>query len=134
MNLVAGIVVVAFGLFLMGLAAIVLARPVLAERFFTSFASSARTHYLEQSVRLLIGISLVAFSPSMWQSNMFRIIGWAIVIPSMVLILLPWRWHHRFGERVLPLLVRHMKLYALGLFGFAALVLYGVFTPVSGAA
>jgi hypothetical protein len=130
-SLLAAIVVVACGLFLIGLSVVVFANPALAERFFMSFASSARTHYAEQALRLLIGASLVVLSPAMWQTNMFRLLGWAIVVSSAGLILIPWRWHHRFGERVLPLIVRHMRLYALGLFGFGALLLYGVFAATS---
>lgn len=59
MNAVAGAILVAFGLFLMGLAVVVFAKPATAERFFLSFASSARAHYTEQVVRLLIGASLI---------------------------------------------------------------------------
>jgi len=44
-----------------------------------------------------------------------------------VLLCVPWQWHHRLGERVLPLLVRRLKWYAVGSFAFGALLLYGVF-------
>ena len=127
MIVLAGTVVVAFGLFLIALTGVVFVKPALAERFFLSFASSARTHYAEQVVRLLVGASLVVLSPVMWQAGMFRLIGWAIVISSVVLMLLPWRLHHRFGQRVLPIVVRHMRLYALGVFAFGVLLLYAVF-------
>jgi hypothetical protein len=127
MTLAAGVVVVGFGLFLIALTGVAFAKPAIAERFFMSFASSARTHYVEQAFRLLIGASLVVLSPAMWQTDMFRLVGWAIVVSSAALILIPWRWHHRFGERVLPMIVRHMRLYAVGLFAFGALLLYGVF-------
>jgi hypothetical protein len=126
MNLLAGIVVVAFGLFLVGVAGTVFARRALAERFLMSFASSARAHYVEQAFRLLIGASLILFSPAMRQPALFRFIGWAIVISSVALLLVPWRWHHRLGERVLPMVVRHMRLYALALLAFGVLLLYGV--------
>jgi hypothetical protein len=126
MNLLAGIVVIAFGLFLVGVAGTVFARQALAERFLMSFASSARAHYVEQAFRLLIGASLILFSPAMRQSALFRFIGWAIVISSVALLLVPWRWHHRLGERVLPMVVRHMRLYALALLAFGVLLLYGV--------
>jgi hypothetical protein len=89
MTLVAGVVVVACGIFLIALTGVVFAKPALAERFFTSFASSARTHYVEQALRLLIGASLVVLSPAMWQTNMFRLVGWAIVVSSAALILIP---------------------------------------------
>lgn len=127
MILLAGAVVVAFGVFLIGLTVAVFSKPALAERFFMAFASSAQTHYAEQAVRLLVGASLVVLSPGMWQTNMFRLVGWAIVMSSVVLILIPWRFHHRFAQRVLPILVRHMRLYAVGVFAFGALLLYGVF-------
>jgi hypothetical protein len=131
LSLLAGIVVVAFGLFLIGLSGIVFARPALAERFFMSFASSPRAHYIEQVVRLLIGASLVVLSPAMWQTTMFRVIGWAIVVSSVGLLLFPWRWHHRFGQWVLPTFVRHMRYYAVGLFAFGVLLVYGAFSAGS---
>ena len=127
MNVVAETIVVAFGLFLLGLTVVVFAKPAVAERFFMAFASSARAHYTEQAFRLLIGASLIVLSPRMWQSSIFWFVGWAIVLPSLALILIPWCWHHRFGERVLPILIRRMKLYAVGLFAFGVLLLYGVF-------
>lgn len=68
MNAVAGTILVAFGLFLVGLTVVVFAKPALAERFFMPFASSARAHHTEQVIRLLIGASLVVRSAAMWQS------------------------------------------------------------------
>jgi hypothetical protein len=131
MSLLAGFVVVAFGLFLIGLSCIVVAKPALAERFFMSFASSARAHYIEQVLRLLLGASLVVLAPAMWQASIFRVIGWAIVIGAVGLMLMPWRWHHRFAQWVLPTVVRHMRLYAVGLFAFGVLLVYGAFSAGS---
>src|SRR5579872_6163826 len=98
---VTGAILVAFGLFLVGLTVVVFAKPAVAERFFMSFASSARSHYTEQVVRLLVGASLITRSPSMWQPKVFWFVGWAIVLSSSVLMLAPWQWHRRFGEEVL---------------------------------
>jgi len=131
MNAVAGAILFAFGLFLVGLTVVVFAKPSVAERFFMSFASSARAHYTEQVVRLLIGASLVIRSAAMWQPKIFWFVGWAIVLSSLVLILTPWQWHHRFGEKVLPIVVRRMKLFAIGLFVFGVLLIYGVIIAVS---
>ena len=44
MNTVAGAILVAFGLFLIGLVFVVFRMRAVAERFFTAFASSARAH------------------------------------------------------------------------------------------
>ncbi len=126
MSAVAGTILVAFGLFLVGLTVVVFAKPAVAERFFMSFASSARAHYTEQIVRLLIGASLIIRSGAMWQPRVFWLVGWGIVVSSLVLILTPWQWHDRFGEEVRPMLIRHMKLFAVGLFAFGGLLIYGV--------
>jgi hypothetical protein len=126
MSTVAGATLVAFGLFLVGLPVVVFAKPAVAERFFMAFASSARTHYTEQIVRLMIGASLIIRSGAMWQPKVFWLVGWGIVASSLVLILTPWQWHDRFGEEVRPMLIRHMKLFAVGLLAFGVLLIYGV--------
>jgi len=76
---------------------------------------------------LLVGAALVVLSPAMGQPKMFWLLGWAIVVTSAVLMCVPWQWHHRLGERMLPMLVRHLRLYAVGSFALGALLLYGVF-------
>jgi hypothetical protein len=128
MNVVATVVVVLFGLSLVAFTSVTFAKPAMAERFLSAFANSARTHYIEQVVRLLIGAALVVLSPTMWQPRMFWFFGWAIVVSSAVLLCIPWQWHHRLGERLrlLPLLVRHLRLYAVGAFALGALLLYGI--------
>jgi hypothetical protein len=127
MSVIAATVVVAFGLVLIAFTGVVFTKPALAERFLMRFASSARTHYIEQVFRLLIGAALVVRSPAMWQPNTFWLVGWAIVVSSAALMLFPWQWHHRFGERVRPIFTRYLRLYAVGCFAFGALLLYGVF-------
>jgi hypothetical protein len=131
LNAIAGAILVAFGLFLIGVTVVVFARPAVAERFFMSFASSARTHYTEQVVRLLVGASLIIHCAAMWQPKVFWFVGWAIALSSLVLILTPWQWHHHFGEKVRPMLIRRMKVYAVGLLAFGVLIIYAVCTGVS---
>jgi hypothetical protein len=137
MSVIAAIVVVAFGVLLIGFTGVAFARPAIAERFLMRFASSARTHYVEQVCRLLVGTALVVAAPAMWQPMVFALVGWAIVVTSVALMCLPWQWHHRFGERVRPMLLRHLRLYALGSFAFGTLLLYGVFAggrPIAASA
>lgn len=125
--IVAAAVVVAFGFLLIGFAGVVFAKPAVAERFLLRFASSARAHYVEQVSRLLVGAAIVLFAPAMWQPHVFRFAGWVIVVSSAALMCVPWQWHHRFGERVRPMLFRYLWMYALGASAFGALLIYGVF-------
>lgn len=124
-KVISGIVVVGFSVFLIGLALVIALKPLLAERFFKYFASSAATHYVEQGVRLLVGASIVIFAYSMWYPDAFRVFGWLIVASTVGLLLIPWRWHHRFASRVMPPVYRHIKLLGLGAFLLGVFLLYG---------
>ena len=126
MRVLTGILVVAFGVFLIGLAVLIAVKPQLAERFLRSFASSARTHYAEQSLRLIVGGAMASLAPSMWYPHVFMLLGWMLAITAAALLLLPWRWHHEYGKRAMPLVIRHMRLFAVGAFVLGALVFYGV--------
>jgi hypothetical protein len=128
MTLLAGIVVTGFGFFLIILAWLGFVKPALFQRFIRSFASSARAHYTEQVLRLLIGAALVVLAPATWHTALFRVVGWLIFGTAVGLIILPWRWHWWFGQLVIPRLLRHLKLYAVGLFAFGVFLLSGVFS------
>ena len=125
MSVVAAVVVVTFGLCLITFTGVAFAKPAHAERFLLAFASSARTHYVEQGLRIVIGVALVILSSTMWQPKMFWLFGWAIVVSSAALICLPWKWHDQLGERLRPMLIRYLKLYAVGAFVVGVLLLYG---------
>ncbi|MDH3298039.1 MAG: hypothetical protein OEM96_07160, partial [Gemmatimonadota bacterium] len=101
-----------------------------AERLLTGFASSARAHYTEQALRLIAGLAMVLFAPEMQLSNLFRAFGWLLVLTAAGLLLIPWRWHRRFGEWAIPLAIKHMKLFALGAFALGVFILYGVFYAI----
>jgi len=64
MSQLAAVVVVAFGLVLIAFTGVTFAKPAMAERVLKRFASSARTHYIEQVFRLLIGARLLCFRRS----------------------------------------------------------------------
>ena len=126
MKLLSGVVVVGFGVFLIGLAVVTAIKPRLTERFLNSFASSARAHYTEQATRLITGAAIVVFAPSMWYPDLFKIFGWIIIVTTGGLLLAPWQWHHRFAKRAIPLAIRHLNLLAFGATALGTFVLYGV--------
>jgi hypothetical protein len=133
MSVVAAVVVVVFGLALITFTGVAFAKPARAERLLMAFATSARTHYVERAFRILVGAALVVVSSNMWQPTVFWLLGWALVVSSAALICVPWRWHDRLGERVRPMLVRYLKLYAVGALALGVLLLYGLFAGGRGA-
>jgi hypothetical protein len=100
--------------------------PSLAERFLSSFASSAPAHYTEQGLRLLVGAAMVNFASAMWYPERFQLFGWLIVVTAVALLVTPWQWHHKFSSWVMPLVIRHLRLFAFGAAALAAFILYGV--------
>ncbi len=126
MKLLSGIIVVGFGLYLIGLAVVIASKPLLAERFLKSFASSARAHYTEQASRLIVGAAIIILAPSMWYPDLFEGFGWLIIITTVGLLLVPWQWHHKFAKWAIPLAIRHLRLFALGALALGTLILYGV--------
>lgn len=75
---------------------------------------------------------MVTFAESMWYPELFRVFGWIIVVTTVGLLLLPWRWHHQFASRVMPPVYQHLWLFALGAIGLEVLVLYGASRAVLG--
>lgn len=125
-SVLSGGVVVSFGLSLIGLAALIVAKPSRAEGLLRGFASSARTHYIEQGVRLVVGAATVDFASSMRYPELFTVFGWLIIASTAGLLLMPWQWHNKFGALVMPPLFRRIQFFALGACALGALILYSV--------
>lgn len=108
---------VAFGLVMLaalflctlGLASIF--RPDRTKDFLGAFASSARTHFTEIALRVLVGLALVHTAPRMQFASLLTMFGWLLIGTSAVLALVPWRWHRRFADWSLPRATRFMALF-----------------------
>jgi len=114
------VAIVLAALYLLALGAASLVAPVRASRFLLGFASSQPIHFLELSLRLLVGAALVLYSPRMFLSGAFTLFGWVLLVTTACLLLVPWRWHHRFAQYAVPLVTRHIVLV-----GLASLVIGG---------
>ncbi len=134
MHTLAGSIVVAFGLFLIGFGVACVAAPERAVRFLSAFAQTARAHYAEQAVRLMVGVALVGYSSSTTQPEAVRLFGWIVVGTTLVLLCVPWRWHRRFAEAVVPPVLRHVTLLGVGALAAGALLLYAVTAGMRGGA
>ena len=99
--------------FLAGQALFILVRPAAGRRYLLAFASTLRLHLLEQGLRLLAGACLItAAALSAWPL-FFTTFGWLLIGTSIMLLILPWRWHRRFAQWVMPPLAKVAWLYAV---------------------
>ncbi len=124
--------VVLTGLYLCALAAASLLVPLKAGRFLRGFASSARVHYSELAIRLLMGAALVIGAPHMFASAIFSLFGWVLVTTTACLLLLPWRWHHGFAEQAVPRAISHIKLLGISSLTLGGLILAAIICGNAG--
>lgn len=116
--------VAAAGFFLASLGVVSLAAPACASRFFLGFASSPSKHYAELGVRFLVGGAFLVAAPrAMWPTAL-SVFGWVLLATSAVLLLVPWRWHHRFACRAVPEALRFLPLIGVASAVLGALVLW----------
>ena len=119
--------VIAAGLFFVSLGCISLLSPSHASGFLLGFAGSATKHYAELAVRFLAGGAFVIAAPAMRVSGMFSLLGWTLLATTAGLLLVPWRWHHRFARRAVPEALRFLPLVGASSVVLGGLVLWSVF-------
>ena len=125
------VVIVLAGGFLVGLGLVSMFAPGLAVPFLESFAGSAFAHYLELSLRLAVGAAFVVYAPRMPLAAVFAVYGWVIVVTTVVLFAVPWRWHRWFAERSVPPIVRWLRLFAVVSFALGSAILTAAFMAVN---
>ena len=119
-------IVVIVALYFIALGATALLAPAIAKRFLLGFASSALTHYLELTTRLIVGGALLVQSPRMHFSPAFELFGWVLVVTTVCLLLIPWQWHHRFAKYAVPHAIRYITLIGLSSIVLGGFVLFAV--------
>ena len=74
-DLLAGVVIVAAGLYLIVLGIGCFFRPSLAANFLLGHASSGLLHYLELCLRIVVGSALIQKAPALPYSQIFNLVG-----------------------------------------------------------
>lgn len=113
-TVIALVLVLLAGLYLIGLAVVSVVLPQKGRVFLSGMASSAFAHYFEVLVRIVMGAALVIYAPLMMFASLFLVFGWVLIVTTVALLAVPWRWHHRFASWSVPYATRNMPLFGLG--------------------
>ena len=100
--------------YLLALGGGALVRPETAKRFLGGFASTRRAHFLELAIRVVAGAALVRSAPAMACTAGIALFGWILIATSLVLAIVPWRFHQRFAAWAVPQATQHMSLIGVG--------------------
>ena len=118
--------IVLAGLYLLALGVVSLVVPARANRFLLGFASSKSVHFTELLLRCLVGAALIIYAPRMSFSGAFSLFGWVLLVTTVCLAFVPWRWHHRFAQQAVPHTTRHIALLGVASLAIGGLILAAV--------
>ena len=124
---VAKAALVAAALFFLVLGSLALFRPNVAKRFLSDFATSASKHYVELSLRLLVGGAMLATAPHSAQPMGLTVFGWLLIGTTLVMALVPWRTHRRFAETSVPQALRFLPMIGASSMVLSGWLLWSVF-------
>jgi len=119
-------VVASAGLYFVALGVSAFVSPSRTRRFLLAFAGTPTKHYTELALRMLLGGAFVMSAPRLPLSGPFGLFGWVLVGTTLALVLVPWRWHHRFAQRAVPEALRFLPLLGVCSALLGVLVLWAV--------
>jgi len=122
----AGVAIVMAGLYLAALGTACLVRPTIAEQFLLAFVGSPFVHFVEMALRILVGAAFVQKAPQLPCDPIFMIAGWVLLLTSIVLLAMPWRWHRQFASQAVPLALRYIKLLGAASIGLGSMLVAAV--------
>jgi hypothetical protein len=104
------VVILSTGIYLILLGVAALAVPEKASSFLKGFAASAKLHYLELSIRFMVGFALLQLADRLPGSIFFMLFGAILVSTTAILFLVPWQYHRSFAERSVPRALRYLTM------------------------
>lgn len=127
LNQLAQIIIILSAIFFLFLGVIALFKPTLAAGFLLRFATSAKLHYIELSVRIALGLAFVFGAEQTAFPQIIRLFGQLLIGTSLVLALLPWRWHQKFAKTFVLPAMKFLPLIGISSLGMGGAVLYALF-------
>lgn len=120
-------IIISFGIFLVYAGLIMLFTPKKAGQILRKAGSTNFINYVEITIRMIPAIALIVFADFSKQPSAFRILGWFMLITSLVLYFVPRSIHHnyslRWADRIKPLYFQFISPLA---FLFGAAIIYCV--------
>lgn len=99
MEIIAQFTLIIFGIFFIATGLIMLLRPTKARETLRKAGSTAFINYAELSVRMIPAIAFIIYADTSNYPTPFKIIGWYILITSIILMIIPRKLHHKLSNR-----------------------------------
>jgi len=120
-------IITIFGVFIIFTGFIMLFKPKKARMILRKFGSTNFINYAEITIRLIVSISLILYSDLCKFPETFKILGWFMLITSLILYSVPRKLHHKFSMKsadiLKPIYFRIISPFA---FLFGGLIVYNL--------
>ncbi|NNE26167.1 MAG: hypothetical protein HKN09_04940 [Saprospiraceae bacterium] len=123
----AKIVVILFGVFIIGVGILMLLRPSHARAILAKAASTPLINYMELTIRMIPAAALVMVSDISKFPEITTLLGWFMLGTSVILMLMPRAFHHGYALYCADILTPpRMRLVSPLSFIFGGLIIYTV--------
>ena len=118
-------VVIFFGLFIVFIGFIMLVKPQKARATLRKAGSTNFINYAEITIRLIPATALILHSDFSKYPEAFKIFGWIMLITSLILYIVPRKFHHKFSMKSADVLKPiYFQLISPFAFLFGGLIIY----------
>ncbi|MFZ6010871.1 MAG: hypothetical protein ACOYXT_11055 [Bacteroidota bacterium] len=90
-------IVILFGVFLVGVGVLMLLKPKRARAILQKAGSTNFINYAEITIRMIPAISLILYSDFSKYPLPFYLLGWFMLVSSIILYFVPRKMHHAFS-------------------------------------
>ncbi len=126
MTAVALLMIVLFGLFLVGVSCLMLANPPAAIRFLDQFASTTFINLLEATLLIVFGAAFLWYAEYSKFPQTLWVFGLLLIAPGVGIYLVPREWHRRYGVWSTKLVTPYLRLLAPLSLLFGVFLIYAV--------
>jgi hypothetical protein len=113
MQTVAIAILVAASLWLVAVAVLMAAFPALCLELMSRMATTHRINLTEQGLRMTFGLALIVRAAESRLPWLFEVGGWFIAVTSVLIMILPLRWHRAYAvwwvRKLTPVTVRALS-------------------------
>ena len=127
MTIIARYIVLLFGSFLIGVGLLMLIKPGKAREYLRKAGSTNLINYTEITIRMIPAAGLVLYAEYSKFPEIFKYLGWFMILTSLVLYVVPRRLHQRYALKcadiLTPVLIKIISPFSIF---FGSAVIYAV--------
>lgn len=120
-------IITMFGGFIILVGFIMLFKPKRTRIILRKFASTNFINYAEITIRLTVSIALILYSDVCKSPEAFKILGWFMLLTSLILYCVPRKMHHKFSVKSADILKPiYFRIISPLAFLFGGLIVYNL--------